>query len=691
MEGKSGALAIVGKAGSGKSVLAKTIQRDINQKANSPASDKEVIVTDWFYCRRRGDIFTSYLSLLKSVLYEILSHPEGKRLFSHYKMPYRRLAPDPARKWMKCELEGILISLAGSGTSLVMIFDGIDEAEDDQMTGFVQRLVDCPGSSIKVIMLSRPLMAFKSPFWAPRQIILQELNHEDICSIITDRLSRLRCVLSADTTDTSGDAIWPTQEHAVLAKRIKSKPSYVAGDSISETDVRELESILINNAEGVILWVVLVFDSFFKFIEDKGKVTIKKLIEHVDNVHMGIDEFYEQMVYNLSPKASPNGPNDLSGLNRLEEVRRTLMWVDVANEIKQLTFGELWDALAIPDDLSPHTVRPANKCPIILGRKPVSSWGEFRTWLEDYCGSFIEVHPATAGQESEHSVVQLIHQTAKDFLTSSTKAGPLGFTQSEAVDMMHSRCVSYIRSLIPKPPLTFPPFDLIHNDPKKWRTYLARLAIYLDEYRLLELCSAVVSSRPRDLRLVRYQTDLILGAFLPHNVQQLYRIDDDHQPPADLVYDLTSSETNALVSSAFSHLFHFITAHGLVQSVRNVASLIKLRNDNSVMVLYEDVILNGILFTAMDHDVFEQLNGGILAPGGWSPDGLVDTLERLYVQGKCDLKLERGVPDISATMNDIMNASIEVITQLPSVSYSSRRKDIENFIMLLATRPYLFR
>jgi hypothetical protein len=691
MDEKSGALAIIGKAGSGKSVLAKTIQRDIVRMASST----DVIVADWFYCRRRGDVFVSYLPLLKSVLYEFLSHnPDGRRLFQYYKAPYRRLVLDPRREWTVDKMEGILISLAGSSSPLVMIFDGIDEAKDDRIADLVQKLVNVPRSSVKAIMLSRPLVTFNRRFWTSRQIILQDWNNEDIQSIIADGLLRLRSTMWAVPIDSFDDSEWPTQEHTVLAGRTHNGPKdlgvFTGNSGESATDMQRLERILNKKANGVILWIMLVFDDFFRFVEAEGIASIPELIERVDLIPTETEDFYQQMVEELSTRLS-------SGLKK---ARTALMWISVANEIKQLTFGELWDALAIPDDLGPYLTQLAEGCPIVSRRIEIRSWQDFQSILQRLCGSFIEVLPAPSGQGgklqrktklnsgqevSEHSTVQLIHQTAKDFLTSSAKAGPLVFTESEAMSMLQSRCVHYLRIVLPEPPLTFPPFDVIHNDPENWRTYLARFAIYLEEYRLLELCSAVVNSHPSSVEFLKYQVDLSVGGFIPLSARQFHQKPGRQATLRHHVYDTTSFWTNAIVSSAFGHLFHFITAHGLLQSAQNITSLLGLRSGDTIMALYQDAIFNGILSTMLDHDALDELTGRILTPGGWDPRGLVREfrLKSSYVRNKCDIDLDPSVPCLSASLNNILHTSQEALRRLPGMQWMNRRMEIDKLLWIL--------
>lgn len=173
MASDSGALAIIGKAGSGKSVLAKTIQEGVSRhwsQLGQFSHSRDLLVSDWFYCRRRGDVFTAYSSLLRNVLSQLLL--ERASLFHHYKLLHRRKLSSRSQDWANEELQQIMENINTSGLNILMIFDAIDEAEDDRMVSFVERLVSRPGSSIKAILLSRPTDAFERPFWEAHRVTL---------------------------------------------------------------------------------------------------------------------------------------------------------------------------------------------------------------------------------------------------------------------------------------------------------------------------------------------------------------------------------------------------------------------------------------------------------------------------------------------------------------------------------------
>jgi len=77
-----------------------------------------------------------------------------------------------------------------------MVFDGMDEANDDKMVGLVESFVQHPNSSIKVIFLSRPKGEFDTSYWKSRTVILQHENASDIANVVCHGLAKLQEVIS---------------------------------------------------------------------------------------------------------------------------------------------------------------------------------------------------------------------------------------------------------------------------------------------------------------------------------------------------------------------------------------------------------------------------------------------------------------------------------------------------------------
>ncbi|KAK8872652.1 AAA ATPase domain-containing protein [Apiospora arundinis] len=196
MNSKSGALAIIGKAGSGKSVLAKTILQGLHKYLAQPdGSPGSPIVGEWFYCRRQGEDFTAYISLLKSIVSKFIS--KNRLLFEHCKEEYRRESTNLPRSWGEAELEGVLRSIIEDGTPLIVVVDAVDESDDkdDKIAKLIESLAGNSSSRTKTIFLSRHRQEFESDFWKSRQLILHKENDHAIQKVVEHGLVELKRIM----------------------------------------------------------------------------------------------------------------------------------------------------------------------------------------------------------------------------------------------------------------------------------------------------------------------------------------------------------------------------------------------------------------------------------------------------------------------------------------------------------------
>lgn len=611
----SGALAIIGKAGCGKSVLAKTIQEGILHHWNqiSQFSDsRELLVCDWFYCRRRGDVFTAYSSLLRNVLYQLLL--KRPSLYHHYKLLYRRKLSTGSQNWAIEELQEIMENINTSSLSILMIFDAIDEAEDDRMVSFVEGLVSSPGSSTKAILLSRPTDAFESPFWEAHRLTLQEENKQDIRLVVQHGLSKLWSIMNGRNKDSEGElpatgkhvtrGPIKSRTHAALRQRPYPSPRPAAAPfstrhSGNSLNFDVLEKYIRERAAGVILWVVLIFDSVYKFVRRQPLVTLHDIISCIEELPRDIDCFYGQMVKDLAETMSHEA---------LHTARQALMWINAASQFKAFTMEELWDALAASSrDLN----RPASERTqqsLIDGRIEIQSWKDFDRTLRRLCGSLIEILPPETATSRGNSgnyiyvdskassgkcVIQLMHQTVKDFLTSSSSAGFFSFTEAAAQHEVLRGCQNFIKYVLPDPIDSIIPLQ--RDRPEDWVFFSNNMARYLEEFRLFPLCLQVFDAFPESMEALQTQLYMKWFGLLPRWLWDVRGTSHVQE----WVYD---PEESTLTTAALGVMFQFISRRGLRNAARNLMSILDMGSDAEFWLSYRGVILIALKFTVVELD-----------------------------------------------------------------------------------------
>lgn len=669
MSQKSNALAVIGKAGSGKSVLAKTIQRGI--MAQSLSSDT-LVAADWFYCRRKGSPFTAYASLLMSILYEILARAKHTA-FASYKAVYRRQAPSQARTWTTLELEQILKSLAHSSVPLFLVFDAIDEANDLYTIPLVEDLVSQPFSEIRIVILSRPMLQLQTSFWSSRSITLQYENSGDIQEVINDGLLNLYRTMLGDHDDADMTPFPAFQSHAGLSSggsfetgRILNPAENLEG--ASKSGIFALEAELREKSNGVILWLVLVFESLCKVVKSEITISVDELASYISQFPIEIQPVYTQMVEELSSRLSSNG---------LKKARSALMWINVAPQTKQFTLSELWDALAIPEVSPPHT----GAHPITSRREAIRNWQDFQRKIQAMCGSFVEIFPDKTDRSLKSSgsftitgdsVVQLMHQTAKDFLTASRGAAYLSFTEEEAFDLVSERIMRYMNLVFPSQHGISKPAGIFYRS--SWQEYLSQVASYLNEFRLVEFACQFYEGLPNQWNDLQPYSQMMWNGFLndadlatakpiPENFFAGWR------------YDMICRASDERVSSALGYVIQFTTTLGLKSAVQNLLCLSNLQDWIAFWDVYGDAILNAVLFTILDqrdHPNYYTIRQGLILPEGSRRESATLALDHLDHMNRSSEIRNRYAQHLTLDIRNVYDIAEKVMKHAYGTRVSSR-------------------
>ncbi|KAK7908671.1 hypothetical protein PG985_015974 [Apiospora marii] len=240
-DSQSGALASIGKPGSGKSVLGKTIVQELGKRwAQAKQSSSPLLLGEWFYCQRLGSTFTAYMMLLKFVLWKFLISDSS--LFSYCKSAYRRDPPTSLRTWTEKELEGILERIIEGSVPLIMVFDAIDESNGDRMVSLIAPLVGKPRSRTKAIFLSRPMEVFDSIFWKSRHFKLQDENSGGIQKIVEYNIAHLKNIMYGSGPKNVGDPVIRT--HADLRQAQSKRHPQTPKDNHKNAAFQSLKDIM---------------------------------------------------------------------------------------------------------------------------------------------------------------------------------------------------------------------------------------------------------------------------------------------------------------------------------------------------------------------------------------------------------------------------------------------------------------
>ncbi|CAN9313452.1 unnamed protein product [Alternaria alternata] len=651
----SAVLWIEGKPGSGKSVLAKSLQRRLtlglfrsgfsHGRPSASSSNRTAIVqskvpsrklvADWFYSTRLGEVGMAHLSLLRSILYQLLQ--QNDQLFELATAFYRRKSVSVSINdaWNAKDCEQVFEHISNSGVEVVCIIDAMDEAADattesqvkscgesrmrsilDTLYSLGSGLGDC---KMKFVVLSRPDASIEMDFKKIRKtsirtykIVLERENQKDVNMLIEKGLHALHRAIGAFDSDSDSE---DDSDEARCMRKYRGLPSERSScSSFQETALKNIGDFLRRYAEGVILWVNLIIGE----LEDLARsplVGLPELENHVKKLPRHLEEdggLYEHIVQKLQRRR--NGSD-------IPRARSTFMLLLAAAALgRPLQVRELWEALAVPANID-HAVT-SQVDPIKSNRARVKSWTSFRRHLRMICGPFIEIihgpdlssriDPDDIGPDD---IVQFIHRTVKDFLQVKRRSSQLHFSEQEATNHTKALAKTYLQVSFPKNRVLYGP-QARQWRIEDWHQNLREYVVYLEEKIFLQFCFFALEkydpSCPELAYLLQSKTFVLVQGcsyvladiIVEHDIRKLY--------PA---FNTQARRRSNLLNEAIAmgECFHIASSHGFVVATQNLLEIGSRTTStwrNSLHRSAEHYVYatkNGALATAILYDLLPQV------------------------------------------------------------------------------------
>jgi len=287
-------LLIKGKPGSGKSTFTKYFKDNLFKR--EPLA-KETIVASFFHSRREGELHTNHSNMLRSILYDVLKKNEA--FFYHFHSLHRKTLHGP---WPYDSVIKILLSFKDHPTKerLYRIIDAMGESNNDRCEIFRllhQLCYKRNHSFVKVFLASRPI-------GGPNQYDIEIKN------IIKLQESKLDILKFAE--------------------------SFLAKLKLSLTCHRQTMDYIVQNAEGVFVWVYLVKQELLKY--DETGCNEKEISDFLQSLPTELESIYEHILGRLEN----NEQRDIEVELRVIQL--------VLFTYHPLRFQEIQHALAIPGD-----------------------------------------------------------------------------------------------------------------------------------------------------------------------------------------------------------------------------------------------------------------------------------------------------------------------------------------------------
>lgn len=294
LESESQLYWITGKAGSGKSTLMKFISapqsgrmaltEGVSTKDPPKMSklrcteylkkwsgNKQLLIGSFYFWAAGSQIQTSTEGLFRTLLHEVL-------------VRNKHIVPNVSpRKWEKLfffgrhslefnvsELQILLsraISYLSPTTSICLFIDGLDEFkghQQDLITYFKDLIAAHP---VKICFASRPWVVFEGAFREQPSLMLEHLTHDD-------RMTYVKSHLEGDFNFERVQTLDPEFSYRLFDK-------------------------IVNNSEGVFLWVRLVVESLLDGMREGDRVS--DLQKRLDAIPKDLEDIFQWMLDDLSP------------------------------------------------------------------------------------------------------------------------------------------------------------------------------------------------------------------------------------------------------------------------------------------------------------------------------------------------------------------------------------------------------
>ncbi|KAK1712979.1 uncharacterized protein BDZ83DRAFT_756849 [Colletotrichum acutatum] len=456
---------IMGKAGSGKSVLAKNIQQRLQKDVPNGDLNDDPFVCDWFYSARGPDFGAKDASMLRALTFNILS--SSKTTFEPATAIYRARF-DAGRQddaWLLSELSDLLTTLALSPSTprTLAVIDALDESES--VTGpsslkstnnsfdllqMVTEIASPRKSRLRFVLLSRPESVISKNLNNCLKIKMEQYNNRDISIMIEGGIKKLRVAWQNAVSPNSEDHD-PTDfyEDSNVLTDTQSQKSQSSNDNlkIQEETLGEIRAYLEINANGVMLWVILIVQQLLLLIENERGFTVQKLLASLTASPSEVEEIYIKFLEDLKVSSTPQ---------ELSETKRILEWIVGSQRVSSLRLRELREVIALPDQLEvekhgefSHQLIASRR--IVLGE---NGWPNFCRIMQTYCGPLIEIldDRQRVGLDSRQKIrraesdwtIQLSHQTVHAFLRTPGRSGEFYINAASAEEMVTNQSYRYL-------------------------------------------------------------------------------------------------------------------------------------------------------------------------------------------------------------------------------------------------------
>ena len=372
---QNGIFWVNGKAGSGKSTLMKFLLDHIKtaESLRSWAGSKRLVTASFFFWNAGSSIQKSQEGLFRSLLYEILNQcPELIRTICSSKAKTFRPFVREHEPWTRQELWHAIAQLKvqyGARVRFCFFIDGLDEydGEPNHIVSVLETLRVWP--DVKLCVSSRPYNEFRDAFGRPSdpQLALEDLTRDDIRLYIQDTL-----------------------EENLRFKALKAR----------DDRTQDLVQDIVDRAQGVFLWVILVVRSLLKGLRNADRVS--DLQKRLRDFPETLEKFFSHMIASIEP------------VYREQTAQAFKYALEAIEPLSLMTYSFLDE-----ENLDNAVTAPLEP---LTNQEVLSRQDDMRRRLNGRCKGLLEVVSRSRGKSNIYVEqyraprVVFLHRTVRDFL-----------------------------------------------------------------------------------------------------------------------------------------------------------------------------------------------------------------------------------------------------------------------------------
>lgn len=394
---------IMGKPGSGKSTLARFILSEPRTKATLEMWRHDAIIVSHYFWRPGALMQRSIKGMFCSIIYQLIFSIHNALEYASSNVAGLRQKDDDT-DWSVPELERLCLGLIKHcGTPLCLFIDGLDECgpEDNhqKLLDTLDRIIRLP--NVKVIASSRNEPIFEKRFRHEPQLRVQDLTAGDLRTYATDKLL---CDI--------------------------------------EDKIREE---LVENAEGVFLWLILAVQSINRGLSNGD--SLSELHKRIRSLPRGLNDLYKDMWDRL---------NDDSDIYR--QSAALYFKLALACDGRLSSRGRGWTPLEmmLASSATSHVafVRPT----LVSASQLLKECEESNKRVQVRCAGFLGLcgkpiyHPlqqklgdaerALLEYADATSTFQFVHRSARDFLVDTVEGQNILRQDNTSSEDINIRCIS---------------------------------------------------------------------------------------------------------------------------------------------------------------------------------------------------------------------------------------------------------